>query len=42
MDTTQQKSLYDRDYYLWLDTTVKQLKNRSFANIDLANLIIDI
>ena len=39
MDTTKQLCLYDSDYYLWLDTTIKQLKKGSFEDIDLANLI---
>ncbi len=42
MDTTKQKSLYDRDYYLWLDTTVKQLRKRSFESLDLENLIEEV
>ncbi|MBE9109202.1 DUF29 domain-containing protein [Nodosilinea sp. LEGE 07298] len=33
------KSLYDRDYQLWLDNTVAHLKSRNFDAIDLENLI---
>lgn len=39
MDTIKKLNLYDSDYYLWLDTTIKQLKKGSFEAIDLANLI---
>ncbi|MEM9275099.1 MAG: DUF29 domain-containing protein [Cyanobacteria bacterium P01_F01_bin.143] len=42
MDTLKQLCLYDRDYYLWLETTVQQLKNGSFNKIDLANLIEEV
>lgn len=42
MDTTKKLCLYDSDYYLWLDTTVQQLKNGSFEAIDLVNLIEEI
>ncbi|MGK7875204.1 MAG: DUF29 domain-containing protein [Xenococcaceae cyanobacterium] len=32
-------ALYEQDYYLWLETTVNQLRERRFAQVDLANLI---
>lgn len=34
--------LYDQDFYLWIETTAKQLKEGNFAEIDLANLIEEI
>ncbi len=40
--TTQVPSpslLYEQDYTLWLDLTVKQLKNKQFSLVDLENLI---
>ncbi len=37
--TTGHSSLYDRDYYLWLQGTVKQLQQGKFAELDIANLI---
>ena len=35
-------SLYNRDFYLWIETTAKELKNGNFAEVDLANLIEEI
>ncbi|MEH2362486.1 DUF29 domain-containing protein [Nostoc sp.] len=37
----QQKSqtLYDQDYYLWLKTTINQLRARQFLSVDLDNLL---
>ena len=37
-----QSNLYDRDFYLWLGTTAKQLKAGKFAEVDLANLVEEI
>ncbi|MBC6473183.1 MAG: DUF29 domain-containing protein [Hormoscilla sp. GM102CHS1] len=37
--TTGHSSLYDRDYYLWLQGTVKRLQQGKFAELDIANLI---
>jgi hypothetical protein len=34
--------LYDQDFYLWIETTAKQLKEGNFAEVDLANLIEEI
>lgn len=42
MDERNSLSLYDRDYYLWLNRTAEQLKNGSFKELDLANLIEEI
>lgn len=33
------KNLYDQDYYLWLKTTINQLKIGHLSEIDLDNLI---
>ncbi|MEH2146231.1 DUF29 domain-containing protein [Nostoc sp.] len=35
--TTQ--TLYDQDYYLWLRTTINQLRTSQFSSVDLDNLI---
>jgi hypothetical protein len=35
-------NLYDQDFYLWIETTSKQLKAGKFAEIDLENLIEEI
>ncbi|MBG0748442.1 MAG: DUF29 family protein, partial [Planktothrix agardhii KL2] len=34
-----QLTLYDQDYYLWINKTVEQLSNNQFQEIDLQNLI---
>ncbi len=34
--------LYDEDFYLWLETTAKQLKAGKLAEVDLVNLIEEI
>ncbi|MDF5723931.1 MAG: DUF29 domain-containing protein [Rhizonema sp. PD37] len=34
--------LYDKDFYLWIETTAKQLKEGRFTEVDLANLIEEI
>ncbi|MEH2043428.1 DUF29 domain-containing protein [Nostoc sp.] len=33
------QTLYDQDYYLWLRTTINQLRNSQFSSVDLNNLI---
>lgn len=35
-------TLYDRDYLLWTEDTVNQLRNKKFHRLDLANLIEEI
>ena len=35
-------NLYHEDFYLWIKTTAKQLKDGNFAEIDLDNLIEEI
>ncbi|BAY76908.1 hypothetical protein NIES25_33660 [Nostoc linckia NIES-25] len=34
--------LYDQDFYLWIDTTAKQLKEGRFSEVDLENPIEEI
>jgi Domain of unknown function DUF29 len=34
--------LYDQDFYLWIETTAKQLKDGRFSEVDLENLIEEI
>ncbi len=36
------KSLYDRDFYLWIQSTAQQLKEGKFNEIDIPNLIEEI
>jgi hypothetical protein len=38
MDNT----LYEQDYYLWLEKTISLLENRQFSDLDLENLIEEI
>jgi Domain of unknown function DUF29 len=35
-------TIYDRDYYLWIETTAKQLQERKFLEIDIDNLVEEI
>ena len=37
-----QKSLYDTDYNLWIEETVKKLQAKNFDNLDLENLIQEV
>ncbi len=37
-----QNNLYDTDFYLWIETTTKQLREKQFNQLDLANLIQEI
>ncbi|MBE9143506.1 DUF29 domain-containing protein [Planktothrix mougeotii] len=34
-----QLTLYDQDYYLWIEKTVEQLRQNQFQEIDIENLI---
>ncbi len=34
--------LYEQDFYLWIETTAKQLKEGRFSEVDLANLVEEI
>ncbi len=42
MSVAKVETLYDRDFALWIDETVKQLKSGNFSEIDLANLIDEV
>lgn len=42
LEPTQDLSLYEQDFYLWIETTVNQLKNGQLADVDLENLIEEI
>jgi hypothetical protein len=33
------ETLYDRDFQLWIEQTIRQLQNREFASLDLDRLI---
>jgi hypothetical protein len=37
-----QLTLYDQDYYLWIDKTIEQLSHHQFQEIDLQNLIAEL
>jgi len=37
--TTATTSLYEQDFYLWLQTNIKLLKEGNFAEIDLEKLL---
>ncbi|MEA5576021.1 DUF29 domain-containing protein [Anabaena sp. UHCC 0451] len=39
---TTNANLYEQDFYLWIETTAKQLTAGNFAEIDLVNLIEEI
>jgi hypothetical protein len=32
-------TLYEQDFYLWIEQTIRQLRNREFESLDLENLI---
>ena len=34
--------LYDQDFALWVETTVRQLKSKNFTELDLENLISEV
>ncbi|NES91702.1 DUF29 family protein, partial [Okeania sp. SIO2B9] len=36
---TALKLLYEEDYFLWLEETIKLLNNRQLENLDYENLI---
>ena len=36
------KTLYEQDYYLWIEKTISLLENRQFSELDLENLIDEI
>ena len=39
---TTGKSLYETDFYQWIETTVKQLENQEYKDIDWENLIEEV
>ncbi|AFZ58110.1 DUF29 domain-containing protein [Anabaena cylindrica FACHB-243] len=39
---TTNANLYEQDFYLWIETTAKQLKAGKLAEVDLENLIEEI
>ncbi len=42
MTITKVKTLYDSDFILWIEETVRQLKAGDFSQIDLDNLIEEV
>jgi hypothetical protein len=42
MTIAQSKTLYEQDFILWIEETVKQLKSKNFSEIDLDNLIEEV
>ncbi|MEA5617755.1 DUF29 domain-containing protein [Cronbergia sp. UHCC 0137] len=36
------KALYDQDFYLWIETTVKLLRERKLEELDIENLLEEI
>lgn len=42
MMSTKLKTLYDQDFALWIEETVKQLKSGDFSQVDLENLIDEV
>ena len=42
MTLTQVGTLYNRDFALWIEETVKQLKSGNFSQVDLENLIEEV
>ena len=37
-----QSSLYEKDFYLWITSTIQSLKEEQFHELDLSNLIIEL
>jgi hypothetical protein len=40
--STSSPTLYDRDYVLWIEETVHQLRTRNLSSLDFENLIEEI
>ena len=40
--TAMNKTLYEQDYYLWIEKTIHLLENNQFSELDLDNLIEEI
>jgi hypothetical protein len=39
---TDTSTLYDRDYLLWIETTVRQLREQDLEHLDWENLILEL
>ncbi len=37
-----EKALYDRDFLVWIEKTVEELKTQNFAALDLEHLIDEV
>ncbi|EAZ92749.1 DUF29 domain-containing protein [Crocosphaera chwakensis] len=42
MTSTSNKTLYNQDFALWIEETIKQLKSGNFSQVDLDNLIEEV
>ena len=42
MICTKEKTLYEQDFTLWIEETVKQLKSGDFTKIDWENFIEEV
>ena len=42
MTLAKVKNLYDQDFALWIEATVKQLKSGDLSQVDLENLIEEV
>ncbi len=42
MTLAKVKNLYDQDFALWIEKTVKQLKSGDLSQVDLENLIEEV
>ncbi len=42
MTIAKVETLYNQDFFLWIDETVKQLKSGNFSEVDLENLIEEV
>lgn len=42
MTSTTNKNLYDQDFAIWIEETIKQLKSGDFSQVDLDNLIEEV
>ena len=40
--TISTEKLYDQDYQLWLETTLEQLRNSEYSQVDWENLLEEI
>ncbi|MBD2566966.1 DUF29 family protein [Anabaena lutea] len=39
MKLQTQATLYEQDYYLWIETTIKKLQDNEFQSLDIDNSI---